>query len=280
MTNKTRFTQALTSPGRIGRYKVLGVNVQREFPVLRGQGCLAADAPIANSDFLNHHSLPTVPCSGRIPAGDHVGFSSPLELASNRLETVSGHASGTRWLSVFLSRSKCSRDALAQAQHSVAGKFWFVGGNFQESFTATDSAPGFFCIYLQTGGRFHKVPDGRLSVSGSIAYLAGDKLQISGPSSVAPGGQVLDTFTGSASIAEELYDFVSYAPCAATAQAEFQQAVGVYETPVSGPFSKSVNSVPFAQSGFICAYLQVGAPSGVTPTGPTLVGAAEAVSVS
>lgn len=280
LTNRTRFTQAITSPGEIGRYKVVGVNVAEQAPVLRGQGCLAADAPIANSDFLNHRLLPAVPCSARVPKGDHVGFSSPLELAPNHAETVSGHASGARWLSVYQSHSKCAVNAEAEAPHAVSHGFWFVGGNFRESFVATDSSPGFFCIYLQTGGRFHKVPDGRVSVSGSIVYLAGDKLQISGPSSVAPGGQALDTFTGSASIPEELYDFVSYAPCAATAQAEYQQAAGVYEVAVQGPFSKSVNSVPFAQSGFICAYLQVGAPSGVTPTGPTVVSAAEAVSVS
>jgi hypothetical protein len=286
VSGRTRFTQALTAPGKIGRYQVLGVHVVKagagviiHIPHL-GHGCLAADAPLSNSDFLSRRALPTVPCSARVPSGDHVTLNHPLELASNHVETVSGHAAGARWLSVFLSHSKCASDAQAEAARSTTRRFWFVGGNFSEPFAATDTAPGFFCIYLQTGGRFHGVPDGRVSVSGGIPYLAGDSLQISGPSSVAPGGTAQDTFTGSASIAEEFYDFISYAPCAATAQAEFQQAVGLFEAPVQGPFTKSVNSVPFAQSGFVCAYLQVGAPSGTTPTGPTVVSAAEAVSVS
>jgi hypothetical protein len=281
MTRKTRFPEAVVTPGEIGRFKEYGVKVVHgsAVPYVRAAGCLAADAPVSNDTFLVHQALPTVPCSQKLSKSDHVSFNSPLELAANRPETVSGTTTGTRWLSVFLSHSACARDALGEAPRAIAHGFWFVGGNFSETFTSTDTRVGNFCVYLQAGGRYKGVPDGRVTVSGAVPYLAGDSIHISGPTSTTPGGTTDDTFSGNASTAEEFYDFISNAPCASTAQSEYQQAIGYYEAPVQGAFSKTVNSVPFDQSGYVCAYLQIGAPSGTTPTGPTVVGAELPVSV-
>jgi hypothetical protein len=282
ITRKTRFAQALTRPGEIGRYKVFGLKlglVPR--PVVLAQGCLAADAPLTNDDFLEAKTLPVVPCTAKVPKGDQISLDSPYELSASAQETITGRASGARWLSLFLTHESCAPDAQAEAPRSVGHAFWFVGGDFSESFTSTSTSPGYFCVYLETGGRFDGIPDGRETAAIlDDSFLAGDTLSITGPSTAEPDQEVEVTFSGNASVAEELYEFVGYVPCASTAQKEFSQASGGAETPVSaGAFSKSIATTPLAQSAEVCGYLQLGAPANSVPTGPTLVAASFPISV-
>jgi hypothetical protein len=133
---------------------------------------------------------------------------------------------------------------------------------------------------VQDGGRFRGVPDGRISLLWSHPFFAGDAVSISGPTTASVNSRVASTFSGNASTGEELYDFASFTPCASTAQAEFKNYSGIYEVPVRGGFSKTVNSVPLTRSTYICAYLQVGAPAGKRPTGPTLATASQLITVS
>jgi hypothetical protein len=291
MTRRTKIAEALIRPGEIGRFKVYGVSVgSLTTTVLLAHGCIAADAiPVAGGtstallDALLHpQTLPQVPCSGN-PTGDNVTFfRPPFELSATQpaIGGFSGHAGGPRWLSVFQGRKPCAPDPLAEATGTPNHVFWHISGDFRKGFTtATDTKPGFFCAYLQSGGTFGRIPDGRLGLMWSAPYYAGDTIAISGQSTAAANQTAVDTFAGHASVREQFWSFDSFTPCAGTAQGEFPTAFGLSNSSVKGNFSIAVTSVPLSRSVFRCGYLQVGAPSHGKPTGPTVAKASLAITV-
>ena len=280
MTEKTKIVEAVIRPGRIGRFKLYGVSVGPPTKTkLIAQGCLAADsipAPgptshVLLNTLLHPKALPQVPCSGT-PRGDNVTFfRPPFELSSTTapIGGFSGQAGGPRWLSVFEGNQKCAPDPLAESVLTPNRVFWHVSGRFSKGFRGVPATkPGFFCAYLQSGGKYAGIPDGHMGLTWSAPYYAGDALSITGQGTVSPGQSVADTFEGIASVPEQLWSFDSFTPCAATAQGEFEPAAGVSHTAVSGSFSLTVTAIPLSHSFFRCAYLNVGAPKNGQPTGP------------
>jgi hypothetical protein len=296
LTSRTRIVWAAVRSGEIGRYKLYGFNpglnaVPQQ--VLLSEGCLAADfvqdsGPTSLGllgQLLHPRTLPRVPCSGT-PRGDSATFYEPgPELSpSTRLPGhFSGSAGGSRWLSVFQAGSgNCARDPLGEARRTSNHLFWHItGGKFRRNFVSgLVKRPGNFCAYLQTGGRYRGIPDGRVGIRWSAPYFGGDTVSITGVTTGVAGQPVVDTFSGFASAKETLWTFDSASPCAATAEAEYPPAVGVGDNAVNGSFSLSISSVPLATSSYRCAYLQAGAPSAGKPTGPTLAAASALITVS
>jgi len=296
LSSKTHIVEALVRPGQIGRFKLYGVTVGPPTDTtLLAQGCLPADivqfaggttAGVLNA-LLNPKTLPTIPCSASAnPRGDNVTFfRPPFELSATQQFTgeFKGFANGSRWLTVWEGhQTHCGPDPFSEARLGFQHVTWHVHGNFDVAFrTARVSRAGFFCAYLQNGGTFGQLPDGRIGITWSAPYFAGDTISITGPTSAAAGATIENTFAGHASAPEQLWVFDSTTPCASTAEAEYGPSFGLSNTPVNGDFSIRVTSVPLKQSGFRCAYLQVGAPTKKgLPTGPTLATASQAITVS
>jgi len=305
LSGKTKIVEALVRPGQIGRFKLYGVSIGPPTqPALLAQGCLPADiialaggttSGVLNA-LLHPKTLPRVSCSASAnPRGDNVTFfRPPFELSATQHFTgeFKGFANGSRWLTAWEGhQTNCGPDPLAEARRGFQHVIWPVHGKFDVVFnTALVSRAGFFCAYLQNGGTFDGLPDGRVGITWSVPYYAGDTVTIGGPTSAAVGSTIQNTFSGQASAPtgrglppEELWVFDSTSPCAATAGAEFGPSFGLSNTAVNGNFSVQVTSVKLTQSGFRCAYLNVGAPTkknGLpTPTGPTLASASLPITV-
>jgi hypothetical protein len=295
LTARTRFSEAVQRPGEIGRYKQLGVSFfPSPRPFLVSSGCLAADALLGNTALLHPHGLPVVPCKQSVPfdSTKNFVFSAPAELSPTTAQdaSISGSVSGKRWLALYKDHSKCGADSQAEVgSHRAPGLVWHLKrGHFDVGFkSGTDTTPGYYCVYVQTGGKWHGAPDGRVTITGVFRYYAGDTLSITGANSVAaPGDTVTNTFAGNASTSETLWTFDAYQPCATTPLAEYTPAIGFGDTPVSGAYSQSINSVPLPNPGTVyrCAYLQLGSPSGsgvnaMPTTAPTLASASYTVTV-
>ncbi|MBV9820148.1 MAG: hypothetical protein JOZ07_17595 [Solirubrobacterales bacterium] len=288
----TRIAQAVVRPGAIGRFKLYGVRVgPPTVPVPLTQGCLPADliptegptpAVVLNA-LLEPKVLPRLPCSGTVN-GDRAVLYTPYELspaAPTPVGKFTGHANGSRYISVFQVTNGCSHDALAESYRTHNFIVWHVRGDFTKYFsTAPATKPGFFCGYLQSGGHFGKIPDGRVGLAFDLRYYAGDAVSVS-PASGTSGSPVTDVITGNASTSETLWYFDSYSACAPTAQQEYPNAVGLGHSPVSGAFSVTVTGVTLSQSAYRCAYLQLGGPnSNGQPTGPTLAGGDSVITIS
>lgn len=292
LTRRTRIVEALIRPGAIGRFKIYGVSVGRPTrTVLLTQGCIAADAiPVAGgtssrllSALLHPRTLPQVPCQAGVPRDVAKSFDSPFELSTTASTqgTVSGRASGSRWLTIFQVHQRCAPNPLAESMKTSNHAFSVahVSGGFTVHFVISpDTRPGFFCVYLQTGGKFANVPDGRVTLTGAVPYWAGDIVGISGPSTGAANTSVPDTFAGNASVLEELYVYTSFISCLSTAQAEYPRA-GHAQRPVRGHFSIPLAIPLSTKTEFVCAYLQVGAPTNGLPTGPTLAAQSQTIVV-
>jgi hypothetical protein len=289
LTTRTRFGEAIAPTGEIGRFQVDGIATDPARPVARRRGCLGADTGVTGHELVDGGPLPLVACRAAGPRDGNTRFSAPSELSptTSQSGTVSGRTHGGRWLTVLEVHSACA--ATAQATARIQGATitqWHVHGPFRKTFsTGTAQTPGFFCVYLQNGGRWHRVPDGRISQRGSIPFFAGDRVSISAaPSTPVPAGQpVTNTFSGFASAGETLWTFDSDSPCATTAQAQYGTSIGFGEDSVKGSFSLAITSVPLNQNAYRCAYLQYGRPGGTTghptPTGPTLATAAVLIAV-
>lgn len=296
LTSRTRIVWAAVRSGEIGRYKLYGFNpgpnaVPQQ--VLLSEGCLAADFVQDSGattlgllhQLLRPATLPRVPCSGT-PRGDNVTFYEPgpeLSPTTRLPGHFSGRAGGSRWLSVFQAGSgNCALDALGEATRTSNHLLWHIsGGEFRRNFVSgLATRQGHFCAYLQTGGRYHGIPDGRVGIRWSAPYFGGDTVSITGVTTGVAGQPVVDTFSGFASAKEIPWTFDSDSPCAATAEAEYPPAVGVGHNAVNGSFSLSISSVPLTTSSYRCAYLQAGAPSDGKPTGPTLASASALITVS
>ena len=294
LSEKTRLAIGYIRGRGIGRFRLYRVRIHPKLDLVpTDQGCLAAGTvSLGNgrtsgsllNDLLNPKSLPEVPCGAKIPKTDGGILHTPYELSSStdQIGRVTGSASEKRWLSIFRAHRACAVNALAEVSRATSFQVFPVKGDFSQDFkSGTDTQPGFYCAYLQTGGRFHGVPTGRLTASWKQTFLAGDTVSIPGPS-VAIGGQAIPTsVTGVTSTTEQLWEFVSHQPCAATAQEEYPLQVQGTTAPVKGAFTIPVSTGPFTSSVYICAYLQLGAPlkSGL-PAGPTLARAAQPVSLA
>ena len=232
-------------PGRIGRFKLYGVSFgPPTAPKLISQGCLAADSiPVSGptshallTALLHPNTLPQVPCSGT-PRGDNVTFfRPPFELSSTAAPTggFSGRAGGPRWLSVFEGNQKCAPDPLAESTLTPNDFFWHVSGSFSKGFRGVPATkPGFFCAYLQSGGRFAGIPDGRMGLTWSAPYYAGDALSITGQGTVSPARAPPTRSRGSPRF-RRCCELRTFTACAGTAQGEFPAAAGVSNTTVQG----------------------------------------------
>lgn len=282
MGPSTTLYEAVTRPGWIGRFAMYRLQLHPSVkPVRVRADCLGADVRLPNL-FWNY-PLPAVPCQARVP---HDG---PLVLTGTPSSfTITGPASGTRWLTVFQGQARCRPDAWAQA---ATGEVHFtrqVQSPINVSFAAHNTPPGNFCVYLQIGGTYRNLPDGRVTWSGSLPR---DTVSISGPSSTPALSSVTDTFAGNASVSGEyLWVLDAYSPCATTAQAEHQDPswFSDYHTPtsVAPAFSYSItsfhDSTHPSMSFYRCAYLQSGPPDGSVnqnPTGSTLATASYFITV-
>jgi hypothetical protein len=291
LSTNTRFGQGIIRRGEIGRFKVIGVELNPARPFARQEGCLGADTGVTSGDLIYGHKLPIVACNGANPRDFTTNFNAPAELSktTNLHGTVSGRTKGRRWLSVLKVHAACGPTAQATAHiKGSSGAVWTVKGRFSKTFTTgLDTRAGNFCVYLQTGARWHTIPDGRISQRGEIPFFGGDTVSISQSPVVAPGQMASNTFSGfaSASAGEYLWTFDSTQPCAATAAAEYGPSIGLGVNSVHGLFSIPVTSVALSQSTYRCAYLNYGTPHRVsantyTPTGPTLAMASTLVTVS
>jgi hypothetical protein len=295
MTKRTGLVESITSPDEIGRFKVYGLdpNPDDPHPILLRSACTPANLELTSTQVFDWRALPRVPCSQKLPGNNHVSVSEPVELPSSTTTdgTVSGHATGTQWLIAFQGSSyeSCAEDALAEGLRSTTYFERKVNGTFTIPFTtAPASTPGYTCAYLQVGGRVKvtsggDLPDGRVTAAGDTPFLAGDSVSITGNTTATAGSTASETVSGNASIAEELYVFAPYSPCAASAQAEY----GVDPTDSTEAVNKGAFSTTFTltispnapSTGYLCAYLQVGSPSNTVPTGPTVASASEQISI-
>jgi hypothetical protein len=291
LTAQTRVATVVFQPGEIGRFKLYRVDVSTANLVLVAEGCVPADVTPVFEDLKQLRTVPKVPCQSTEGARDKLNLSAPVEVSASSgvPGIISGFATGGRWLSIFQTSGVCAPDAQAEAARTPDHVFRQVIGSFRVSFTtAPDRTSGFFCVYLQTGGTYKvrtggrevPVPDGRLTVTDSAPFSGGDAVTISAPPTATANQPVATTIAGRASLAEQLYVFAAYVPCAASAQADYPQAVGYFTRAVRGAFSIGLNTVPLAQTATLCAYLQVGNPTSANlPTGPTLVRTSRVVGV-
>ncbi|HTW11369.1 MAG TPA: hypothetical protein VME01_01390, partial [Solirubrobacteraceae bacterium] len=207
VTSRTLVATVVYNPGKIARFWLYRLDLKRLRWVHVAQGCVAADVvPTASSRAVawglahlkNLHAIPQVPCKSPTDSGDSLSWDTPWEVpASGSAQgTVAGHASGTRRLSIFEARARCAADAQAEAALAPAILVRRVSGDFSLSFsTSPDSSPGYFCMYLQTGGLYQGIPDGILTVVASPVFYSGDSLTITLPTSS------MASFTGVASSA-------------------------------------------------------------------------------
>lgn len=289
LTRKTEFVAVITQPGEIGRYKLIGVHLSPPslpFPYSIRQGCVAADVPLTENYVYYGGRLPFVPCRQHVPydAGGNLNAPSELSSTAGLNGSIAVSVSGARWFALFETTTTCRADA--QAQYHTPGHYWLwhLGhrGHYNLSFqTYPSSGSGHFCVFAQIGGKFQGMPDGRVTLSGSIPFWVGDTVTITGPTTTTAGGTVTDTYSGHAATTEELWQFVSTTPCAATAEGEYGPSFGYYSQQVGpGNFSTNVTTVALKQSSYECAYLNVGAPSKGKPTGPTLATHSTVITVS
>lgn len=290
LTKHSLFIQALTSPDQVGRFTVLGVQVNPASPKVRRQGCVGADVPLTNDNFLAYlngaKTVPTVPCHQTVTT-DPLPILSPtppFEVSSTSPTSfeISGSASGSEWLAMFEGHQPCklNSQATASVEPTAPRLFTQVSGQFTKVFrTAPDTSPGYLCFYLQTGGTFNGIPDGRVTMADQVVYIAGDTVNISFLSTCQPpqGANwcIQEQFAGSAAVAgEQLWVFAPASPCAATAAQEYAQDPQTRDFPLNtGQFANQLGIYGTASSTYVCAYLNLGAPANGTPTGPTLASA-------
>lgn len=295
LTKRSLFIEAITAPDKIGRFTVYGVQVNPAKPKIRRQGCLGADVPVIHDNFLAYlggaKTIPTVPCNQTVTNDPLPSLSPPppFEVSSSGPTPfeISGSASGTEWLGMFEVHHDCefNSQATAQLEPRAPRLFTQVTGQFTKIFrTATHSTPGFLCFFLQRGGTFKGIPDGRVTMADQVAYLAGDTVGISGPTTTPPP-QVTETYAGNASVAgEEFWTFPTPSPCQGSVQAEYAQDPHPIVRPLNAgqfSFQISTNGLVSGETVDLCAYTQLGAPVNGAPNGSvTLAGAEQVVTVS
>lgn len=289
LTARTRLSQGILRRGEIGRFKVFGVEPHNAAPFVRQQGCTAADTGITSNDLLYGRKLPLIACTAPNPHDGPSSFFNPVELSKTASLTasVSGNAHGSRWVSVIKVHGSCGANAEQSIRTSGAtGVAIHVSGKFHKLVpTGKDNRAGNFCVYVQNGGKWHGVPDGRVSQRGSFPYYAGDTISITGATTavITPPATTVtptNTFSGFASAKETLWTFDAATKCAATAQTELAAASGVGDFKVKGLYSLNISSFPLASSFYRCAYLNVGPASGGKPTGPTVAAASVLITVT
>jgi hypothetical protein len=288
---RTRLVIGYIRGDGIGRFRSYGVSLHPPHLVLVKQGCLAAGTiSLGNgktstsllSDLLNPKSLPQVPCSSHVPGADAGEISAPWEQSTSTPQTgqVTGKVSGRRWLTIFQSHRRCAANPLEESSSGFSPQVFAVHGSFHQNFsTGTDTRRGYFCAYLQIGGRFHNVPTGRVTAAAQRPYYGGDSFTLSAPPQVL-GGQVLaSTVTGVAAVTEQVWVFASNSACAPTAQAEAAHKFASTTKVVKGTYSVSFSVGTLSQSANVCAYVQ-SQRSKTKPAGQTLFATGSSVALA
>jgi hypothetical protein len=289
-TAKTRFGVVVSRSGQIARFKVYGISLgARTQPVVLRQGCIAAYGLATSTSFFGLHQelnphLPLVPCQATVPRGDRLSLSGVVELSPTQPthETISGLASGSRWLTVWKKQGPCAENALSEVHDPEPNEgYWRLraSGQFAFVLNAEAATSGYFCAYLQTGGTDAAgLPDGRVTATLNLPFWAGDTLSISGPSAAGTNQLVTSTFAGTATVAEQLYVYDSYYPCVSTPESEMPLSIDHFDIAVAGAFVVRVNTFALARSEYRCAYLE---PHDSRSLGvvPVLAGAWQVISV-
>lgn len=296
----------------LSRFRLYSVSPSTQTIPLIASGCFASGFQgIQTETVLTAQSirpLPIVPCSGRAPRDDSVAIAAPIEESASATTTftVSGYAAGPTWLSLTTDGTSFSDGSYgcdttpgstlpswapeggpASAPPAVVR----VHGRFNVSFErSAPSVPstGAFCAYLQVGSRWRGIPDGPVAASTGSTWRVGDSIAVSGPATFVSGQDF--TYTVSGSVAPPPsggrsqttgYFFLSYEPCAPTAQAEYELDNLFEYFSTSGPFTYKVTSPALTRSVDICAYLQNGvlAKSSDPPTGDLLASASQSVAM-
>jgi hypothetical protein len=290
MSNRALPASVASQQG-IGRYRLYGFDPATRSLQTLAQGCLAAWTPQFYAGFrptqftpaFLRQTLPVVPCQATVPTHDSLSLTPPPELFESSTGTfaISGFSSGPRWLTVSAGAA-CNAVPLFTVSAGGGGsrggpanpRVSRVSGHFEYDFTFdTPARPdwGNFCAFLQTGGRYKEVPDGRLTARAAADWNDGDTAIINAPETL-PVGQVLSfTVSGYHNSDAAAYEYFSFRPCASTAQAEKAIGQGGQISPASstgGNFSQRFQtSGPLPQSAYICAYIQPVASTG-TDTNP------------
>lgn len=258
----------VTKPGQVGMYRVfrpIDVNTAHAGLKLARQGCVGADIPASSISTSFHHllrNLPTIPC--KRPKGLALVFTAGLNELSTSMTShalIYGQTAKPGWLSVLqtTTASACRTDPLAYGQHlSSAGQWfiWHVKGQFEEGVRIQATHPtGRFCIYMQTGGRYHGLPDGWLSQWTYNDYGTGDVLTGPPTTALTAPGSTTVTLSGNAPRTETLESWDSLTPCSEYSEAAQAVSFGGSTMQVSGAFTETLTTGSFSQSGYICSYL-------------------------
>jgi hypothetical protein len=298
MTSQTRFVEVITSPNRVVRFKVYGLDPKppSPHPVLIKSGCTPANLHITNAEAFDYTKLWTVPCGAAPPGNYHLAISLPLELSSTVPTggVISGVASHPMWLVAFQTKTvqACRVNALAEELKTETFFEHAVSGSFQVPFNAAPAtAPGTICAFLQYGGVIKVtsgavLPFGRVTATTQTAFLAGDNASIVAPTTAAQGQTIQVQVSGYVNIKEQLYLFAPDTPCAANAQSEYAVDPSDYtqsESPggfLTHPINLTLN--PHAPpTVYVCAYLTNGAPTASSvPSGEPIASAQTTLAVS
>jgi hypothetical protein len=289
----TRLVIGLIRGHGIGRFRVYAVTFNPLGLQLVTQGCLASDTvSLGNgktsqallNDLLRPASLPQVPCAAKVPTGDHGTLYAPLELSASSAQTgrLVGSVAGDRSLTIFRAHRACAPDPIAESVRALGDSMqvFSVRGHFTQRFAAgTDSEPGYYCIYLQTAGKFRGIPTGRVTAMRQQRYLGGDSLTLTAPSFVIGGQPAQPSVAGTTAVKERVWLFASHAACAPTAEAEYPQQFAMVSKIVDGVYNVPLALGVLSQSANVCAYLQL-QTSSTRPAGSTLLAQAQTVVVA
>lgn len=263
----TRMWVVAYQPGSIERFKIYGVSFRHRIHMpVDQQGCTGADIPWGGG-LRPFNNMPTVPCQEAVPANNV--FTIPnagVELPPAdymRAYAVTGFAPTQEWLTVVLSMTSCQDDVPAEVTanggtNGGTAPLWHlqVTGEFDSDLSIPGGlgGMGYLCGYLTLDGTFENIPDGRVTATFQIPFWSGDSVSISGPASVLPGASVTLTYSGNASVAENLIVVLASQPCGSVPQDQ-PGAIGDYATTVQGAFSIAVTSLPINGVDYQCAWL-------------------------
>jgi hypothetical protein len=260
----------VTKPGYVGRYSVYrpaAANTPQARLKLVGAGCIAANitaAAISKGLQGRLHNLPTIPCKAPKVKGLLLATAGLSELSHSISHAlIYGTAPQKMWLTIAqTTTANCKAGPLAYSaaeRHSRIWYTWQVKGRFAEGFETHALLPqGRFCIYMQTGAQYHGFADGWIAAGTYYDYDTGDTL--TGPAATAltaPGATTV-TLSGDAPRAEILQSYDSLTPCPEFSELVQYTGFGGSTMQVSGQFTDTLNTASFAQSGYICSYLNDG----------------------
>jgi hypothetical protein len=270
LTPRAGVLLVVTKPGFVGRYELyrpVAASTPKDGLKLASQGCIAANitaAAISSGLHQRLHNLPTIPCKAPKVKGTLV-FTAGLNELSHSIShaLVYGTASQKMWLTIAqTTAANCKAGPLAYSaaqRHSRIWYAWQVKGQFVEGFTTSALLPkGRFCIYLQTGAQYHGFADGWIAQWTYNDYDTGDALTGPATTALTAPGTTTVTLAGDAPRTETLQSYDSLTPCPEFSESVQYTGFGGSTMQVSGQFTETLSTASFAQSGYICSYLNDG----------------------